>query len=226
MKVLLFAVLMCGSIANANCPFDQGWTDCRSEVDCVWAEDGCGSKRIAANKLHVNKFKGCPATKSDCGNDHGGGPIKVIRCDDYKVKFDPPQPSRKSCVGLGTLADYAINNGDLKKLASVVADSKDVQMSLSHIHETPLTLAALNAKAEIVKWLLSKGAKVNFQTKNGYTALMFAATSRDSDKKAVLETVQSLLSAGADKSLKNSRGETALDQARLVKNAEVVKLLQ
>lgn len=174
----------------------------------------------------IENFYTCRASKDKCEKVGGGEVSKILKCDSYGLKHIKATRSKPSCVGLSTLADFAINNSDQKKLATIITESKDVDMSLSHIHETPLTLAALNARIEIVRWLLSEGAKVNFQTKNGYTPLMFAVTSRSENKKDVEETIKVLLAAGADKSLRNSRGESAMDLARTSKNDIAAKLLK
>lgn len=233
MKHVIFSSLFISSVALAadqTCgEMNRQWTACKSASDCTWVADGCGKKRIAANKLHAaaaEKFYSCQTKQEDCGNDYGGETNTILKCEAYGVKFAGVKSPKPSCMGLSTVADFAINNNDRQKLEAVIAESRDVDMSLSHIHETPLSLASLNAKTEIVRWLLGKGAKVNFQTKNGYTSLMFAATSRSEDKKSTEETIKLLLASGADKNLRNSRGESALDQAKAAKNVIAVKLLQ
>jgi ankyrin repeat protein len=112
--------------------------------------------------------------------------------------------------------------------------------------DTPLMVAAFKANKAAVQALLEKGATVN---KAGWTPLHYAAASGDNDivqmlldKSAVLDalspnnttpimmaargghiyTVKLLLDAGADATLKNQQGMTAIDFAREAGNSEIV----
>ncbi len=59
-----------------------------------------------------------------------------------------------------------------------------------------------------MSYFLKIGADINYQNKNGQTALKFAA----SNKK--LENVKVLVQKNADKNLKDNNGKTALDYAK------------
>lgn len=206
------------------------WHLCKSVEECVLATDGCGDKRVPVNKTSLaqaEKYYACSTHKEDCSSEHIEAPNnRFLKCEAYGMHFPGAKPPKTSCVRLSDIVGMAIINEDRVRLTAAIAEAKDVDMPLSHIYETPLTLAALNSKVALVEWLVQKGAKVNFQTKNGYTALMFAATSPSGDKKAIRETISLLLKLGANKSLRNDRGESALDQAKLAKNSEAAELLK
>ena len=86
---------------------------------------------------------------------------------------------------------------------------------------TPLMVAAWTGSTEMVKVLLEAGAgaTINAQTKSGSTALLIAASHGKT------EDVKLLLEAGADITVRNSWGNTALDQAIFYNFIEVIMLL-
>ena len=112
------------------------------------------------------------------------------------------------------------------ELSASLKDAGNIDLPLSHIYETPLTLAAMNARPKLVKFLIAKGAAVNHQTSTRYTALMLAAMASTGDAKDRIETIKILLQHGAARSARNIYGETAEDAARNAKNFDILKLLQ
>eukprot|EP00937_MAST-01D_sp_MAST-1D-sp2_P002832 g2832.t1 len=85
---------------------------------------------------------------------------------------------------------------------------------------TALHDAAERGNMKCVIKLLDAGVAVDqLNTDTGYTALMWASVGGRT------EVVQLLLSKGADKSLKNGSGKTALDIANEYKHAKVVEAL-
>ena len=84
---------------------------------------------------------------------------------------------------------------------------------------TPLMRAARAGDAAVARLLLAKGADATLVTKDGNTALMFAAGVGYRDKntrgleKDALETLKIFVDAGFDVRQANSRGETALHGA-------------
>ncbi len=85
---------------------------------------------------------------------------------------------------------------------------------------TPLLRAAGNDYPAVVKLLLDYGANPNATDFYGETALMEAAGGGD------LHSVQALCQHGADRSLRDKNGWTALDWARRNKNQAIVAYLQ
>lgn len=91
---------------------------------------------------------------------------------------------------------------------------------VNHDGWTPLHYAAFEGRAEVIKFLLGKGAEIDARAPNGYTALMLAA------RGGHLEAARQLLYADPDLSAKGQDGETALAIAKGRKAEELVKLLQ
>ncbi len=100
----------------------------------------------------------------------------------------------------------AIEAGDLPDVRA----SLEAGANLNAVEEemTPLMLAARAGNLGILTELLQRGAEVNVTMSTGLTPLMFAL--RDSDIPA---TAITLLNAGADPTLTDSEGRTALDYA-------------
>jgi ankyrin repeat protein len=84
---------------------------------------------------------------------------------------------------------------------------------------TPLHYAASGGNAEVVQLLLDNYAYVDAESPNGSTPLMMAAMYGSP------ETVRTLLAAGADPTLKNARGLTALDFARRANKQDAALLI-
>jgi len=68
---------------------------------------------------------------------------------------------------------------------------------------TPLAAAWFHHRQDMMELLVEKGANVNFQSFDGHTLLMWAATG------GAYDLVQFLLAHGADPSIKNDAGVTA-----------------
>ena len=86
---------------------------------------------------------------------------------------------------------------------------------------TPLHEAALeNKNVDVLKYLLSKGAKINAKNGTGCTPLHEATGSNQS-----VEIFQFLVSKGADVNSKNNAGDTLLHDAVYNDNVEIVKWL-
>jgi ankyrin repeat protein len=84
---------------------------------------------------------------------------------------------------------------------------------------TPLVVAASRGQSLAADYLCGKGAKVDFQCRDGQTALHFAVTAES------LETVKVLLHHGA-KSQPDSYGTTPLIRAYEVGNQAIIEVLQ
>jgi hypothetical protein len=84
---------------------------------------------------------------------------------------------------------------------------------------TPLILASMANKVPVVELLLSRGAKVNKQLKNGSTALLAASTVGN------IEVVKVLLKYGADANKAYNIGEMPVDVARANGHHDIAELI-
>lgn len=110
--------------------------------------------------------------------------------------------------GHSTIVEQLLNGGaDLK--------IRDIQ------GRTPLIFAASGPYPETVELLLEKKADPDVvDNGEGWSSLMFAAAEGN------IEVVEILLGYGADESLEDKDGETAIDFARNNNHEQVVKLLE
>ena len=104
----------------------------------------------------------------------------------------------------------AIERGDLLAVKALIQDGgldPDTPITYGESSITPLMKASERGKRDIVKYLLSKGAKVNAKDGDGDTPLHLAA------RQDAVEILAILLKYGADTKAKNRPGETPLDTA-------------
>ncbi len=89
---------------------------------------------------------------------------------------------------VGTPLNVAISKGDLETVKKFIEYGSDVnQMSEDF---TPLMIAALYNKHEIIKVLLANGANPNVKNEKGYTALKYAQASNASEAIALLKDLK------------------------------------
>jgi len=135
----------------------------------------------------------------------------------------------------GTTALYAAADGASVDIAKILIKHRaDVNAKDKH-GDTPLISASgawyalhkkdksereklLDDAAETVKLLLEHGAKVNETDNDGFSALMFSASSTP-------KIVMLLLKHGAEVNAKNNYGDTALFQAAGASKPDIVELL-
>ena len=80
--------------------------------------------------------------------------------------------------------------------------------------------AAINNRTDVVRCLLDKGADVNKQNREGWTALRVASINNQTD------VMWMLLQHGARKDIKDEDGRTPIDHARFWNHKEAVDLLK
>ena len=92
----------------------------------------------------------------------------------------------------------------------------------------PLSEACVRngATVKIVKLLIEGGAEVNKVEKNGASSLTYAAQNSGIDVETRKAIVELLLKNGADKSLRDKTGKTALDWAKEIGHTEMVEILK
>ncbi len=111
--------------------------------------------------------------------------------------------------------------GDIAHLDFLVQLGARVDSPKTSKGRTPLIVAcAYYGGKDICEYLLAHGAKVNTQSDDGCSALMLAAQYWKSDIVAIL------LKAGADASLKDKKGQTAIDYLNMnAVNDDLKKML-
>jgi ankyrin repeat protein len=82
--------------------------------------------------------------------------------------------------------------------------------------------ATITNRASVIPILARAGVPLNATDDNGFTPLMYAATVDVGDT----DTLKALLSAGADRRIRNDQGRTPLDQARHHKHARIADALR
>lgn len=85
---------------------------------------------------------------------------------------------------------------------------------------TPLHYAASGPNAEVVRFLLDQGADINAIAPNGASPLMMAA------RYGAEDSVRLLVARGADKRVRNSLNQSAVDYARIAGREFLLPLLQ
>ncbi len=106
----------------------------------------------------------------------------------------------------------AVRGGNLEKVQRLIAQGANVNAK-SNKNYTALMEAAKNGSTSIVRELIARGADVNALDVDKGTALMEAAYYGNAYYGNV-ELASELLMAGANKTLKDKRGKTALDYAK------------
>jgi ankyrin repeat protein len=175
--------------------------------------------------------------------------VAILRDDDAAIAallrrgFDPNTRDPKGQVGL----TIALQNGSSKAFAALLASSQVNVEARNAQDESPLMMAALKGNLEAVKALLARDADVN---KTGWAPLHYAASAGSRQHVAIIalllenhayidatspngttplmmaaqygsnEAVQLLLDEGADPTLKNQLGLTAVDFALRVSRTE------
>lgn len=115
----------------------------------------------------------------------------------------------------------AIDRGDLLAVKALVEDGADPDTPIAYGENTvtPLMKAAGRGRRDIVRYLLSKGAKVNGRNADGDTALMEAV------KRGFDDIVPLLIAAGADVKARDGRGNTAFSLAAFGAHLEIADVL-
>ncbi|HEX8956294.1 MAG TPA: ankyrin repeat domain-containing protein [Burkholderiaceae bacterium] len=126
-----------------------------------------------------------------------------------------------------TNIEAAANNGDTAlMIASYTRNVDAVKALLAHDAEVnrhgwaPLHYAAAVGDVEIIQLLLDKSAYVDVESPNKTTPLMMAARGGNND------AAKALIEAGADLSLKNDQGMTAVDFARNYDHRDTAALIE
>jgi len=118
-------------------------------------------------------------------------------------------------------AYFAAQKGNVKVLKFLVQNAPDVVDMKGSNGRTPLGIAAEKGHLNVVKYLLAQpNVDIDSQDNFGFTPL-YLATMNNHEK-----IVQILLQKGADKSIKNDRGGTALGLAEHNKFVNIIEILK
>ena len=117
----------------------------------------------------------------------------------------------------------ACQQGDLTAVKVNLGARRELVNGYNDVWWTPLMKSALGGQPEAMRLLIEANADPNAQNEKGTTALILAAYT--SSEPSFVECIRVLLDAGADKSIKDSFDQTALDYAKEDEHAEAVTLL-
>lgn len=119
---------------------------------------------------------------------------------------------------------YAGAEGKLDILRMTVAAGADLS-SVNRYGGTALTPAAHHGHIEVVEYLLTTEVDIDQVNYLGWTALLEAVILGDGGP-TYQRIVELLINAGADRSIRDREGRTALDNARKKGYPEIIELLQ
>jgi hypothetical protein len=113
----------------------------------------------------------------------------------------------------------AAGKGDLAKVKALAKQSYVSLSSKDGSGRTPLIVASMSGKLEVVRYLLSRGVDVNAADSGGRTSLYFAAQNN------FMSIAKLLISRGARLDVQDSYGQTPLHRAAQMGHTGMVKLL-
>lgn len=137
------------------------------------------------------------------------GKVTKVLLDHPDIRVEVRSPEDESPLMLAAFT------GNVELCETLIAKDADVNKT----GWTPLHYAATNAHNAVARVLLDNFAYVDAESPNGSTPLMMAAMYGNSS------TVKLLLEAGADPTLKNARGLSAMDFAREAKKNESMEII-
>ncbi|ERE92201.1 M-phase phosphoprotein 8 [Cricetulus griseus] len=146
--------------------------------------------------------------------------LEWMKLEDFQKHLDGEDETFTTTNTIPNLLRDAVKNGDY--IAVKVALNSNEEYNLDQEDSSGMTLvmlAAAGGQDDLLRLLITKGAKVNGRQKNGTTALIHAA------EKNFLTTVAILLEAGAFVNVQQSNGETALMKACKRGNSDIVRLV-
>lgn len=143
------------------------------------------------------------------------GALKVAQCliEQPGLHLDQRNPEGETALMIACL------RGDTELAEDLVRRGAQVNPPLFRPAWSALSYAATNGHDDLVKFLLLHAARVDQQAPNGTTPLMMAAYFGHST------TVRLLLEAGADPTLRNRLGYTAMELAMQQKHKDTAEVL-
>ncbi|XP_040844280.1 M-phase phosphoprotein 8-like isoform X2 [Ochotona curzoniae] len=147
--------------------------------------------------------------------------LEWMKLEDFQRHLDGGDESFAIADAIpSNLLRDAVKNGDYITVKVALNSSEEYDLDQEDSSGMTLVmLAAAGGQDDLLRLLITKGAKVNGRQKNGTTALIHAA------EKNFLTTVAILLEAGAFVNVQQSNGETALMKACKRGNSDIVRLV-
>ncbi|MCP4180598.1 MAG: hypothetical protein GY756_22775 [bacterium] len=212
-----------GDISTLETYLSQG-----VNINCVnsgifHSEETACMKAAAEGQLETLKFlveKGADINKANTG---GENPITYAAKNNnpeivlYLIDQGEDVNYREKNYGMTAIlqASYYGNTEYMKKLIKKGADLEIIGKN----DETPLSMASSNHKAEAVKLLIKNGADPNFPGPYGWTPLIQVVQSLENIPyklpDEIKNTIDALLSAGADINKQDGEGNTVLIHAAM-----------
>ncbi|XP_076101943.1 fibronectin type 3 and ankyrin repeat domains protein 1-like isoform X2 [Mytilus galloprovincialis] len=122
--------------------------------------------------------------------------------------------------GGSTSLHWAVDGGNTYLIEWMIQDGAEVNIPDHNCGWTPLLrCASVSGKRDVAYSLLSKGADINIQDRDGKTALMIAIINGH------LELVDLLLKRNADLTVKNEYGKTAYQMAQAMEKRRILRSL-
>jgi hypothetical protein len=120
---------------------------------------------------------------------------------------------------------FDVRDENLKEVKKVITKDKmlDINSCHSELYINALMIASKNDNVEVAKYLLSKGADVNYKNIDNENALMFVCQEEYGDHK---EIINLLIDKGTDTQVKNYDGQTVMDLAKTANNKSTIKYLK
>jgi TPR repeat protein len=189
--------------------YGQGVTQNRAEA-ITWltaaADKGLGEAQLTLGKIYL-KGEGLAVNLSEADKWLNLAAQQGVKgANEALAEFMQLQAVAK-IAGSNPDVFAAVEKNDPQAVIGAVLAGADVNARSADGY-TPLMYAVTKGNPEVVREVLSGGADINAQSATGWTALMFAAKNSP-------DSVSLLLEKGADKSLKNSVGQSAYDIAKV-----------
>ncbi|XP_045423664.1 M-phase phosphoprotein 8 [Lemur catta] len=147
--------------------------------------------------------------------------LEWMKLEDFQKHLDGEDENFATADAIpSNLLRDAVKNGDYVTVKVALNSNEEYNLDQEDASGMTLVmLAAAGGQDDLLRLLITKGAKVNGRQKNGTTALIHAA------EKNFLTTVAILLEAGAFVNVQQSNGETALMKACKRGNSDIVRLV-